>query len=263
MMLEMAAALAMVAGQAAPAPVLTPSGKWVVHADEQGCLLMRSFGGAAGPTLVLRPLTGGENVKLLLLTADPAKRDASGKVTFAAMPGSGPVEHVYETMLDATGQKRITALRLKRFDLKPLDGAQMITFHAEDQPELRLAVPGLDKARAALDQCEQLLMKSWGFDPATIATPPRPVASPGQWVTNDDYPTSALRRGDGGDVAFRLTIDPTGKPIACTVTVSGGAGDLDRRACALLMKRARFHPATDATGKPVQGLWATNFRWMI
>lgn len=106
--------------------------------------------------------------------------------------------------------------------------------------------------------------------PAPPPAPPRvtPVAlsprgNPSTWVTNDDYPSSALTREEQGRTRFVVTADASGRPTDCTVTDSSGSSALDRAACRLLMQRARFRPGTNADGAAVGGSWSSSFRWQI
>lgn len=108
--------------------------------------------------------------------------------------------------------------------------------------------------------------------PAPIPDPPAPRAkpvalsprgNPSSWVTNDDYPSSALTAEEQGRTRFVVLADASGRATECTVTGSSGSSALDRAACKLLMQRARFKPGTDADGAPVGGSWASSFRWQI
>ena len=91
----------------------------------------------------------------------------------------------------------------------------------------------------------------------------KPSGNPSAWVTNDDYPDSALRNEEQGRTAFRLAIGADGRPTSCTVTASSGARALDDAACRLLMRRARFTAAKDADGAAVAGTYANSFLWQI
>lgn len=91
----------------------------------------------------------------------------------------------------------------------------------------------------------------------------RPRGDPSAWVTNDDYPQSALRSEEEGLTRVRLDVSPEGRPTACTVTGPSGVAALDRTACTLLMRRARFVPGRDTSGKPAGGAYSKSFRWQI
>jgi protein TonB len=49
----------------------------------------------------------------------------------------------------------------------------------------------------------------------------------------------------------------------CTVTSSSGFSDLDQTACRLLSRRARFTPAKDTGGNPMNGSYSSRFTWQI
>lgn len=108
--------------------------------------------------------------------------------------------------------------------------------------------------------------------PVSPPQPPRPPAvakkltprgSPQSWVTDDDYPSAALRSGDAGTVGFRLDVDASGKVSNCTVTSSSGSTLLDNTACSLLKRRARFNPAEDASGNKIAAVYPSRITWKI
>jgi protein TonB len=90
-----------------------------------------------------------------------------------------------------------------------------------------------------------------------------PLGSPGKWATSDDYPARALREEREGTTRFRVTVGPDGRVRNCEVTSSSGSADLDRSACENVARRARFKPATDATGAAVSGTYSNAIRWEI
>ncbi|MBU6394887.1 MAG: TonB family protein [Sphingomonadales bacterium] len=92
---------------------------------------------------------------------------------------------------------------------------------------------------------------------------PMPIGSPGDWVTSNDYPTRALRYGEQGMVGFLLTVDPEGVPVSCKVVETSSSDVLDTQTCNLLMDRARFTPATDASGRHVEGTYRNRLRWEL
>lgn len=96
-----------------------------------------------------------------------------------------------------------------------------------------------------------------------LEKPPIPASNPGSWVNVNDYPSSALREEISGLVRFALTIDTEGGVAACEVTESSGSEVLDQTACSLMVERARFEPARDATGKATTGTWQSAVRWEI
>lgn len=133
-----------------------------------------------------------------------------------------------------------------------------------DPPDFRTAAPGPTIIAPPAPPT--------ALPPAPIPDPPAPRAkpvalsprgNPSSWVTNDDYPSSALTTEEQGRTRFVIVADASGRATECTVTGSSGSSALDRAACKLLMQRARFKPGTDADGAPVGGSWASSFRWQI
>jgi periplasmic protein TonB len=91
----------------------------------------------------------------------------------------------------------------------------------------------------------------------------RPLTAPGRWVSDADYPTSALRRGERGVTGFQVTVGPDGRVRDCTVTRSSGSAELDAATCAKVTQRARFDPASDERGMVVAGRYSNAIRWQI
>jgi periplasmic protein TonB len=91
----------------------------------------------------------------------------------------------------------------------------------------------------------------------------RPLTAPGRWVSEADYPTNALRRGEQGVTAFEITVGPDGRVRDCTVTRSSGSAELDAATCVKVTQRARFDPASDERGAVVAGRYRNAIRWQI
>lgn len=88
--------------------------------------------------------------------------------------------------------------------------------------------------------------------PAPTAGAARPIGDAANWVSSDDYPPAALRMGASGKVGVSLKVGPSGRVTNCAVTTSSGNADLDTTTCQLMMRRARYAPATDGKGTPVE-----------
>lgn len=99
--------------------------------------------------------------------------------------------------------------------------------------------------------------------PAFTPKAAQPKGRPGDWATDNDYPTSAMREGRQGTTRFRVTVGPDGRVTDCTVTGSSGSPDLDDTTCKLITRRARFTPAMDGNGKPTTGTYSNSVRWQV
>ena len=91
----------------------------------------------------------------------------------------------------------------------------------------------------------------------------RPSNSPAGWITNADYPSAPLRRGEEGTAAYRLVIGSDGRVNECQITASTGSRTLDTTTCRFLERRARFEPATDQSGRTVVGTYNGQVTWEI
>lgn len=95
------------------------------------------------------------------------------------------------------------------------------------------------------------------------AVGPKARGNPGDWVGQDDYPSSAIRAEEQGTTGFKLDLGPDGKVTNCTVTKSSGFPDLDQTACRLLPRRARFSPAKDTAGNGIASSYSSSVRWQL
>src|SRR5438045_832444 len=66
------------------------------------------------------------------------------------------------------------------------------------------------------------------------------------------YPPGALKRGEQGKVAFKLTIEPTGVISTCDVTESSGFKALDAETCEIMGLYARVEPVRNADGRAIR-----------
>jgi protein TonB len=108
--------------------------------------------------------------------------------------------------------------------------------------------------------------------PPPPAAPPPPSqargATPdgqGRWAARiqENYPARAIRDEVEGRVGVRVTIGTNGRVTACTVTGPSGSADLDRAACEGMERYARYNPALDAAGNPIQGSASTTIVYQL
>lgn len=77
----------------------------------------------------------------------------------------------------------------------------------------------------------------------------------------EDYPEEALRRRATGTVYMRFVVAPNGRVTECAVTRSSGSPALDETTCRLIVRRFRYRPARDGTGRPVRYVFRGDFLW--
>jgi TonB family protein len=79
----------------------------------------------------------------------------------------------------------------------------------------------------------------------------------------DDYPVESMGDSEWGVVSTLLRVSATGRVIGCVVTESSGYDTLDKGTCRMLRLRARFDPARDEAGKPVEGEYRMANAWSV
>ena len=99
--------------------------------------------------------------------------------------------------------------------------------------------------------------------PPRTVEPARARATLSSYVSNDDYPASALSRNEEGTTGFRLTVGPDGRVTNCTVTSSSGSAALDNTTCRIMRSRARFTPARNNLGQPTTDTTTARITWRI
>lgn len=97
------------------------------------------------------------------------------------------------------------------------------------------------------------------FDPVAAS----PKNGPLGWITTEQYPSVALRRGWEGHGEYLLTIGTNGRVSNCTITQSTGRRVLDDATCKSVKRRARFNPAINSAGEKVSGTYSGKVTWKI
>jgi TonB family protein len=82
-------------------------------------------------------------------------------------------------------------------------------------------------------------------------------------VMADDYPATAVRKGEEGYVVAQAVVAPSGVVDNCSIVVSSGFLELDRATCAIIKNRARFTPAKDIDGRKIFGVYRAPVTWSL
>ena len=96
--------------------------------------------------------------------------------------------------------------------------------------------------------------------PNQVVEPTSPRA---RWVRGGDYPRDAIDEKRQGTTKVLLVVNDGGRVDQCTVTASSGHADLDAAACAVIERRAYFHPATDAEANPIASSYRHTIVWQL
>jgi hypothetical protein len=259
-MILSAALLAAAAVKTVSPDPLLPAGTWRLATENASCVLKRDFPTPTG--------------KVLLQIERPLLASNYGvKVVYSDRPHAGTVTAVFH---NEDGGNEISTEKAKLFETDPwvanlyagvpaefLDGlprSALLRVTVDQTLLARLQLTHFDEARTALGPCLSAMAKRYGIDMdamARLRTLPKPIGFP--WLKIDDYPEEAffLTRMS----VVRLSVGADGRPVDCTTVQSSSSEKIDRYNCELMMKRARFEPATDASGAPVATQWVQALGW--
>lgn len=96
-----------------------------------------------------------------------------------------------------------------------------------------------------------------------LPRPAKPVESPADWFSEDDYPALALRDNIEGVAKVRVVIDPDGHIRHCDVIASSGSPLLDTSTCEIFTTKGRYWPARDPSGKAISQTDTRSVKWQI
>lgn len=92
------------------------------------------------------------------------------------------------------------------------------------------------------------------------------------WITSGDYPSRSLRQEISGTVTYTLSVGVNGRTKSCTtdnaspIDADGTMNfmtDLNEATCKHIRRRARFLPATDESGRPLESYFTGRVRWEL
>ncbi len=262
------------AGEAKLPLVLAPSSPWNVVYDDDTCRMRRVFGtGQQIVALDFEQAAPGQPYGLVLSgTGAKILRD---RETITVTFGDAIVlsDLTWIAAIDPRGTKFMElrlSVRIDRNDDdklgdKPylrqnaLNGADYVGLRS-GKNLFRLDTGPMNVAKSALDQCVDQLLTTWGLDPAiqrALLRGPEPSNNVANWLTTNDYPEGA----GSGIIRFRLEVGASGIVTGCHVQSGLSVKDFAEVTCRNITRRARFHPALDAAGKPVASFYANMTRW--
>ena len=263
---------------------LAPSSAWVVNYADDSCSLARTFGtGDRLVTVFFDLLEPGDSFNLLIIGNSLEGANEAVKPTLRF----GPTEAPDEVNADAgTTDGRRTIIFQGGQRIAPLTKSEQLSAKQAAQGRTPVELPAIGPARekaatwleigklfpydlvletgamdqplAALRACAWDLVGDWGLNVdqhKRLMRKVYPVGSSFDWFDDDDYPVGMLRYGHEAIVNYRVLVDENGRASSCRIQTSTRPKAFDDVVCKLIMKRARFHPALDARGKPVRSFW--------
>lgn len=99
---------------------------------------------------------------------------------------------------------------------------------------------------------------------ADLPRPPIPIDL-GRWASQiaNNYPSQALREMRQGKVGVSVTVDVSGRVKECKTSESSGHEILDNAACSGMLRYARFNPARNEVGEPIEGEFSTTINYRL
>ena len=82
-------------------------------------------------------------------------------------------------------------------------------------------------------------------------------------IKDSDYPAAAREARAQGVTRTRISVNAQGRPTACQIRRSSGNVELDDTTCRLVLKRFRFSPARDGTGRTTADSVDYDQEWSI
>lgn len=253
-----AAMMGIMAASSSPASI--PQGDWSVQRTGSVCLASRTFlidGAAVGVGLEPWPL--GARTSVIIVEQSASQGVEIGSVAITRDSGGEP-HVVYYSSWPAKGGHRLVRFSTANGDLGSLDTGGTVTI---DRNGKELAIPLDGFPLEAVQQCDAKGLAQLGVDMASERRIPTPPQQPSHSAaTPNDYPATAIRRGEQGIVDMILDVDQNGKVTNCQVANSSGYDDLDAVSCKTA-RRPRYEPARDAHGNSVAAHIFTQAVWSL
>lgn len=253
-------------GSRAEAAPRIPTGKWVVDYADAKCFLSREYGSADNPlTLIFEPETMGDGAQLNVLKTDKSVDMINAPAVVSTDTGLTISTDLYSYRFRGKPLRR-HSMGITRSDLVALASAKSFAIATKGKLNDEFAVPQLRSALNALEECRADLVATWGIprDQQSQLETAAVAQNPGELIfRSSDYPSAAIDSESEGRVLARLRIDPNGKISSCDVLIATKSPALDQRTCQLLLRRARYVPAQNKSGKPMTSFVVQQVTWVL
>lgn len=270
---------------------LSPASPWVMDYAEDSCALRRGFGEEGQRVyLELRKFSPSVETQMIVTSNDIGRRTAPlrGQGMRAGFLPDSELDDVSQAMgidVGELGSGIIWNTNFLTTEQQALneqmleDGESGLAVSDEERDAREAAISGFGVGNAfrqnfilrtgamhapmeAMRTCLDELLTHWGIDAEAHRTLSRPVRPLDQqsWARQlvARYPSSQLRVGGQAWVRVRMMVSAQGEPTACTVQALMSDEDFNQTACRLMMRHARFEPALDAAGVPIDSYMTTS-----
>ena len=261
-MLNPALALAAVSLAIGALPAATQTGeappRWHLDGATSRCVLTRRLHGTPGPAaFVLRTFPGSGSYEVMLAAPDLARDVRHARLSLPP-GGARPERRTARIDLPRGLGEALAITALPAAFAREFAAASRIDL-ADDagRPIGSWALPAAARAAEALAACEAEKQIEWGADPRAVepgATPALAAGESDRWLNARDLGLGDLSTPALAAAVFRLSVGADGRATDCEILESAATIEIDRSACRILARRARYEPARDASGNPVRSV---------
>lgn len=242
-----------------------PISDWGLEPSSTGCVISRSYGLAKSPVLIgMKAMPEGGGLQLAIVR--PAYRRDVDQSPAEVAAGPAVIETTALSFPVAGRDHRSANLiNLSAEQAKSLRKAATLSVRVTASTHEDFDLGPMAEAWASLDSCVQRLRDTWNVEniAGRIATPPEPIMPLNSLFSSNDYPRDAIQQNQSGTVVVQLLIDESGAVKDCTLAQTSGITLLDSRSCGIIVKGAKFKPATDIQGRPVKSSTTQHISWLL
>lgn len=242
-----------------------PAGKWEVNFAAQQCLAFRPYKrGNETVQIALEAIPPGEGLTFYLIVP-PETLD---RWTNASVQVGGRRIEAGSLSEFSMGDKKLRATSsvFDEEEAARLEAGEPLGI-GPDGRLMHMSLAALPTVRKHLASCVSDLLKSWGYPidrQQTIATYPEAEGgSLPRFFRPNDYPASAIREDIDGRVRVLFDVRTDGRARNCRVILSSRNKELDNKTCQVIVERARFVPAKDVSGQPIDAPSLATIIWVI
>ncbi|MEO5707091.1 MAG: hypothetical protein ABIT10_00690 [Alteraurantiacibacter sp.] len=267
-------------GPASAAP-LEPVGEWQVEQADESCRLWRNFGTGDQATAFNIYTYGPDASYRIVLTGKAVMRDRGQAVESRVRFGSEVDYRPLAAVASRSGSDGMLSLLMvgngstyhfvrgwsplggwdwDRALIPTVEDFTSITVETGRMPAITLRLGDMSTPMAQLAECQGRLAESWGVaTPAVqpVLTEARPLlerlAMPEGMVLNH---VSLIAQ-------IKVRVDPQGRATECEVQSPSLESRQTRGLCRPLLDFARFEPARDAAGNPVEAIFRIVYSYHI
>jgi TonB family protein len=246
-----------------PPLVLEPSSAWQIDYADDSCTLLRLFGEGDNKSALIFTRFSPYDSPKMTLTGNPFKAKIYKKSANIQFGTNKEFQEKFIFVGERSGMPALIDLQTIN-DIKPpaiTDDIDNLLVKDFAKTPVLLKTGNLVKPMAAMDECLDQLVTTWGIDAKkhkSLSRNALPINNPGSWLTSEDYPRNLLRKGVRGIVNFRLIVDDKGGVESCHIQRSTRPVGFDEAVCKIISDRAKFEPALDDKGQGIKSFYTNN-----